>query len=333
MPNRIIPKKSSVASKVPANTAIQVGEIASNLTDRILYSKDGNNAVYIVKADPLYNTGLQANLDLKANVADPIFTGTATSPTFTSTVAQGSAPFIVTSNTIVTNLNSDYLDGQHGTFYTANTTFAAHTANTSNPHSVTATQVGLGNVTNESKSTMFTDPVFTGNVSISGNLGITSSLLVTNLNADLLDGQHGSFYTANTNFASHTANTSNPHDVTATQVGLGNVTNESKTTLFTDSALTGSTTANNLSITGTLSKTTTDLVTNLNADLLDGQHGTFYTANTNFASHTANTSNPHSVTSTQVGLGNVTNESKTTLLLLLHSLVLLQQITLVLQEL
>lgn len=40
---------------------------------------------------------------------------------------------------------------------------SAHTSNTSNPHSVTATQVGLGNVTNESKATMFTSPTFTGN--------------------------------------------------------------------------------------------------------------------------------------------------------------------------
>ena len=37
-----------------------------------------------------------------------------------------------------------------------------HTSSTSNPHSVTATQVSLGNVTNESKATMFTSPTFTG---------------------------------------------------------------------------------------------------------------------------------------------------------------------------
>ena len=36
----------------------------------------------------------------------------------------------------------------------------------SNPHSVTASEVGLGNVTNESKSTMFTSPTFTGTVTI-----------------------------------------------------------------------------------------------------------------------------------------------------------------------
>lgn len=38
----------------------------------------------------------------------------------------------------------------------------AHMVNEENPHQVTAAQVGLGNVTNESKETMFTNPVFTG---------------------------------------------------------------------------------------------------------------------------------------------------------------------------
>lgn len=37
-----------------------------------------------------------------------------------------------------------------------------HIANTSNPHGVTKSQIGLGNVTNESKETMFANPKFTG---------------------------------------------------------------------------------------------------------------------------------------------------------------------------
>jgi len=37
-----------------------------------------------------------------------------------------------------------------------------HINNTSNPHAVTKAQVGLGNVTNESKATMFTSPALTG---------------------------------------------------------------------------------------------------------------------------------------------------------------------------
>lgn len=61
---------------------------------------------------------------------------------------------------------------------------------------ITATMVGLGNVTNESKATMFTSPAFTGTVS----------------------------------------------GVTATHVGLGNVTNESKATMFTSPTFTGTVT-------------------------------------------------------------------------------------------
>jgi hypothetical protein len=41
---------------------------------------------------------------------------------------------------------------------------SGHVTDTTNPHGVTATQVGLGNVTNESKATMFTSPTFTGTV-------------------------------------------------------------------------------------------------------------------------------------------------------------------------
>ncbi len=44
----------------------------------------------------------------------------------------------------------------------ANANIQSHISSTSNPHSVTASQVSLGNVTNESKATMFTDPAFTG---------------------------------------------------------------------------------------------------------------------------------------------------------------------------
>jgi hypothetical protein len=46
---------------------------------------------------------------------------------------------------------------------TANlSTLTSHTGSSSNPHSVTASQVGLGNVTNESKTTMFASPTLTG---------------------------------------------------------------------------------------------------------------------------------------------------------------------------
>jgi hypothetical protein len=63
--------------------------------------------------------------------------------------------------------------------------------------SLAASKVGLGNVTNESKATMFTSPTFTGTVA----------------------------------------------GVTATHVGLGNVTNESKATMFSSPTFTGTVTA------------------------------------------------------------------------------------------
>jgi hypothetical protein len=40
---------------------------------------------------------------------------------------------------------------------------------------VTATHVGLGNVTNESKATMFTDPTFTGTVTVPSPTASTSA--------------------------------------------------------------------------------------------------------------------------------------------------------------
>jgi ethanolamine utilization microcompartment shell protein EutS len=57
----------------------------------------------------------------------------------------------------------------------------------------------------ESGSTKFGDTgddqhQFTGSVLISGSLGITNNALVTNLNSDLLDSQHGAYYLSYTNF-------------------------------------------------------------------------------------------------------------------------------------
>lgn len=80
---------------------------------------------------------------------------------------------------------------------------------------VTASDVGLGNVTNESKSTMFTSPTFTGTVS-----GVTSSM-----------------------------------------VGLGSVTNESKATMFTNAVFTGTFTAPNSTVTNAMLAGSIDLTT------------------------------------------------------------------------
>ena len=65
-----------------------------------------------------------------------------------------------------------------------------HKNNKTNPHAVTKSQVGLGNVTNESKSTMFTNPFFTGRATV--ELAPTdSNHVVRKLELDNKQGQFG----------------------------------------------------------------------------------------------------------------------------------------------
>lgn len=45
MANTFIPKRSTVAGKVPLPSDLQIGELAVNLTDRKIYTKDANSAV------------------------------------------------------------------------------------------------------------------------------------------------------------------------------------------------------------------------------------------------------------------------------------------------
>lgn len=68
----------------------------------------------------------------------------------------------------------------------------SHTLLTNNPHSVTATQVGLGNVTNESKATMFTSPTFTGTVTIPTPFTLGAvSVTTTGTQLNYLNGANG----------------------------------------------------------------------------------------------------------------------------------------------
>jgi hypothetical protein len=124
----------------------------------------------------------------------------------------------------------------------------------------TATNVGLGNVTNESKSTMFTSAALTGTPTAPTASGTTNTTqiatteFVQNQIVSLLDSVDnagntlGKLYTligtANTNIAlkapiNSPTFTGTVSGVTATMVGLGNVTNESKSTMFASPIFTG----------------------------------------------------------------------------------------------
>ena len=89
---------------------------------------------------------------------------------------------------------------------------------------VTQTDVGLANVTNESKATMFTNPTFTGTVS-----GVTA----THVGLGNVTNESKATMFTNPTF------TGTVSGISATMVGLGNVTNESKSTMFTTPTFTG----------------------------------------------------------------------------------------------
>jgi hypothetical protein len=219
---------------------------------------------------------------------------------------------------------------------------------------ITATMVGLGNVTNESKATIFTDPTFTGTVSGVtatmvglGNVDNTSDIdkPISTLTQNALDLKapiESPTFTGTVSGITKSmvglTNVDNTSDidkpissatqdaidlkapinnptftgtvagVTATMVGLGNVTNESKTTMFTDPTFTG-----------TVSGVTKTMVGLANVDNTSDADKPISTLTQSALNLKAPLESPtftgtvSGVTATMVGLGNVTNESKATM--------------------
>lgn len=87
-----------------------------------------------------------------------------------------------------------------------------HTENTSNPHSVTKAQVGLGNVPNVSTNNQ--TPTYSD-----------TTTFETLTSGEKISVALGKIKLAITNLINHIANKSNPHGVTKSQIGLGNVGN------------------------------------------------------------------------------------------------------------
>lgn len=166
-----------------------------------------------------------------------------------------------------------------------------HVAKTNNPHNVTKNQVGLGKVDNTADKDK---PVSTAQ-----STAIISAKNEVQSNLDI-----------------HISDTSNPHNVTKDQVGLGNVDNTSdklkpisdatKTALngkvdkVTDKSLVLDTEIAKLSNLKTQDE--------LNTSIADAKKaGT--DAQTNITSHKNDETNPHNVTKAQVGLDQVDNTS------------------------
>lgn len=122
-----------------------------------------------------------------------------------------------------------------------NSNIQAHIGSMSNPHGVTKTQVGLGNVDNTSDANK---PVSTAqqnalNLKLDSSVYTASDVLTkiktvdgtgSGLDADLLDGNDSSYFATASGLSGHAGRTDNPHSVTKAQVGLSSVDNTADST-------------------------------------------------------------------------------------------------------
>jgi hypothetical protein len=102
MANKIILKKTSTAAKVPLSTDLEIGEIAVNLADQKLYSKDAAGTVILV------GSGTAAPAVTYTTNYVPFGQGTTTpdqSASFTYTTGTGAlrAPAVEASNGLLVN--------------------------------------------------------------------------------------------------------------------------------------------------------------------------------------------------------------------------------------
>ena len=164
----------------------------------------------------------------------------------------------------------------------------AHKGDKSNPHGVTKSQVGLGNVANVPQASK---------VEFDSHVGNTGIHVTTSDKANWNSKANGA------DLAGHTTNKNNPHEVTKSQVGLSNVDNVKQASKSEFDAHAGD---NNRHVTAQdkanwNSKASgshthpTSQITGLDPKLA------------NYDGHIGNNNNPHQVTKAQVGLGNVGN--------------------------
>ena len=128
------------------------------------------------------------------------------------------------------------------------TNLSSHTGNKTNPHGVTKSQVGLGNVPNVATNDQ--TPTYT---LASGNTALTSG--------EKLSVAFGKIAKAISSLISHLANKSNPHGVTKAQVGLGNVVNTGDSATPTSGGTTKFTTGGAYTLKQSIDKNTSAFAT------------------------------------------------------------------------
>jgi len=187
MPNRIILKRSSVAAKVPLAADLSAGELAINLADKRLFSKDGAGNVINVTVDATHVTsGTLPAARL------PAFSGDATSTAGTSALTLANSGVTAGTYTKVTvdskgrvtvgaSLASADLPTYTGTITSSQVTTALGFTpySSANPNGYTS---NVGTVTSVSGTGSVSGLTLTGSVTTSGSLTLGGTLSLTSAN-------------------------------------------------------------------------------------------------------------------------------------------------------
>ena len=191
------------------------------------------------------------------------------------------------------------------------TNLTIHINNKTNPHNVTKTQVGLGNVDNTSdidKPISFLTQEaldLKADKLTTYSKEDTNTLLNKKLDADTASTTYAVKNTE-TEISNHKTDTANPHNVTKAQIGLSNVDN---TTDLGKPISNATQIALNKKADAETTYTKTDVNNLLDAKLSSDDIQDIYESLETLTNHTTLKTNPHEVTKDQIGLGNVNNTS------------------------
>lgn len=164
----------------------------------------------------------------------------------------------------------------------------AHKGDKSNPHGVTKSQVGLGNVANVPQASK---------VEFDSHVGNTGIHVTASDKANWNSKANGA------DLAGHTTNKNNPHEVTKAQVGLSNVDNVKQASKAEFDAHAGD---NNRHVTAADKSNWNSKANGVHSHLTSQITG-LDPKLAGYDGHLGNKNNPHQVTKEQVGLGNVGN--------------------------
>lgn len=206
----------------------EVGETEITGTEKLVaLTAEGEvttvNTISVITAN---KTELETEKTTRAN-ADTALEGKITTEVSRATAAE---------NNLSTSISS------------VSTNLSTHTSNKSNPHGVTKSQVGLGNVPNVATNDQ--TPTFT---EASADTKLTSG--------EKLSVAFGKIAKAISSLISHLANKSNPHGVTKAQVGLGNVVNTGDSATPTSGGTTKFTTGGAYTLKQSIDKNTSAIAT------------------------------------------------------------------------